>query len=82
MLFHRGVFGINVACLYHELFDDTVEQQSVIAVFLHIFDKIITMLGRVVKKFHFDLSHIGVDQYQRFNLLRLQMDGYQSREGH
>ena len=26
MLFHRGVFGINVACLYHELFDDTVEQ--------------------------------------------------------
>ena len=50
--------------------------------FLHIFDKIITMLGRVVKKFHFDLSHIGVDQYQRFNLLRLQMDGYQSREGY
>ena len=37
LLFHRGVFGINVACLYHELFDDTVEQQSVIAVFLHIF---------------------------------------------
>ena len=49
MLFDRCIFRVDVSALYHELFDDTVEQEAVVALLFHIFDKIIPVLGRVVK---------------------------------
>ena len=41
VLFDRGIFRVDIAPLYHKLFDYAMEQQAVVTLFFHIFDKII-----------------------------------------
>ena len=53
------VLRIGVACLYHEVLDDTVKEGSLIGTVLGQLDEIVPMLGSFVVQLHHDVARGG-----------------------
>ena len=56
-----GVLAFRVACLNHELADDTVEEGTVVYTFLGELDEVVAVLWSFVIQFHNDFAHCGFD---------------------
>ena len=55
-----GMLAVQVTALYHEVFDDTMEEQGIIDVFLDEFQEVVTMLGRLVEECYTDVARGGL----------------------
>ena len=65
VLVERSILRVDVARLNHKLLDDTVEEQTIIAVFLYILQEIVPVQRRIVEKSHSNFPLVRINLHQR-----------------